>query len=48
MILIYNVMIVFIHLFRKVKFELLYEYKQNDAFLIILINAPLIIKNVKS
>ena len=41
-------MIIFVYLPRKVKLETLFEYKQNDAFLITFINAFLIIKNVKS
>ena len=45
--LIYNITIIFVHLPRKIRFETLFEYKQNDAFLTIFINAFLITKNVK-
>ena len=48
MILIYNITITFIRLSRKARFETLFEYKQNDAFLITSVNASFIIENVKS
>ena len=48
MILIYNITIIFVRLSRKAKLEALFEYKQNDVFLIISADAPLIIKNMKS
>ena len=41
-------MIAFIRLFRKVKLKIFYEYEQNNAFLIIFINAFFVIKNMKS
>ena len=48
MILIYNITIAFVRLFRKAKFETLLKYKQNDAFLITSADASLAIKNMKS
>ena len=47
-ILVYNIIIAFICLLRNVKFETLFEYKQDDVFLITFANASFIIENVKS
>ena len=46
-ILIYNVTIAFIRLSRKIRFEALFEYKQNDVFLTTSVDAFLVIENVK-
>ena len=48
MILVYNVTTSFVRLSRKARFEALFEYEQNDAFLIISTDAFLAIGNVKS